>query len=67
LLQQEPRYATFKRVMRREELRKVRWHRVVDLGRCSKCMLYVYKAMTASEVGWLSMVTPLCLSTACRN
>jgi len=46
--------------MRREELRKVRWHRIVDLGRCSNCTLYVFKSMTSSEVGWLNLVRPAC-------
>ena len=49
MLPTEPRHQTFMKVLRRPEFRRVRWHRVVDLGRCPKCMLYVYKSMTAPE------------------
>jgi hypothetical protein len=56
LLQRPPRYSTFKQVMRRAEFKQVRWHRIVDLGRCPKCLLYVYKSMTASEAGCLKHV-----------
>jgi len=60
LLLRRPKYRTFQKVLRRPEFSKVRWHRVVDLGRCPKCMLYVYKSMTAPEADraeWLQLAS----------
>ena len=60
LLLRRPKYRTFRKVLRRPEFSKVRWHRVVDLGRCPKCMLYVYKSMTAPEADraeWLQLAS----------
>ena len=38
-----PKYWTFRKAVRREEFAKVVFHRIVDIGRCSKCEFFKWK------------------------
>ena len=45
LLPKPPQYSTFRRVMRDPEFAKVRFHRVVEIGRCAKCCFFAWKCL----------------------
>ena len=45
LLPKEPKYRTFLDVLRGPEFANVRFHRVVDIGRCAKCAFYNWKLL----------------------
>jgi len=47
LLPRPPSYKTFIAVLRRTEFRKLRFHRVVKIGRCAKCSFFNWKCLTA--------------------
>lgn len=38
-----PKYYEFRRALRRPEFNKVMFHRIVDIGRCSKCEFFKWK------------------------
>ena len=46
LLVRRPCVKTFWMVLRRPEFEKVRFHRVVDMGRCPKCCFYNWKVLS---------------------
>ena len=45
LLPKKPKYRTFLKVFQEPEFANVRFHRVVDIGRCSKCAFYNWKLL----------------------
>ncbi|CAE8653696.1 unnamed protein product [Polarella glacialis] len=47
LLERDPNYQTMLAVLRRPEFKKLRFHRVVDMGRCPLCSMLQYKCLTA--------------------
>ena len=47
LLPKPPNIWTFRQVLATADFRKVRFHRVVDIGRCSKCCFFNWKALVA--------------------
>jgi hypothetical protein len=49
-LQTTPNYSTFRRVLRREEFSKLKFHRVVDMGRCPLCCLLRYKVASSEPI-----------------
>jgi hypothetical protein len=42
-----PNYSTFKKVLRRPEFSKVKFHRVVSMARCPKCCFLRWKCMSS--------------------
>ena len=47
LFSRPPSYETFRKVLRRPEFAKVKFHRVVPMGRCPKCCLLRWRCMSA--------------------
>ena len=45
LLPKKPKYRTFLDVLRQPEFENVRFHRVVNIGRCAKCAFYNWKLL----------------------
>ena len=49
LFSKKPTYATFYRVLNDAHFMNLRFHRVVDIGRCPKCCYLRYKCMSAAS------------------
>ncbi|CAK0833225.1 unnamed protein product, partial [Prorocentrum cordatum] len=49
LFSNPPKYSTFIRVVQFPEFSKLRFHRMVSLGRCTKCAFYRWKCMSVTS------------------
>ena len=60
MLPSAPYYTTFKKVIRRPEFSAVKFHRIVEMGRCPNCQWYAWRCMSCApehREGWTERAT----------